>query len=109
MAARKEYEVELEKWIEERWLLPYDEKEFGKPKGLIPLMVVIQKNKEKARPVLDYRELNTDMGTHTTDADVCANKLREWRRMGCNVTLLDLRKAYCKYECTARCGLTRLF
>ena len=34
------------------------------------------------------------METHTADADVCANTLREWRQMGCNVALLDLRKAY---------------
>ena len=57
-------------------------------------MAVIQKNKGKVRPVLDYRELNTHLETHTADADVCASKLREWRRMGCNVVVLDLRKAY---------------
>ena len=34
------------------------------------------------------------METHTADVDVCANTLREWRQMGCNVALLDLRKAY---------------
>ena len=91
---RAEYESELEKWITEGWLRPYDEEELGKPKGLIPLMAVTQKNKGKVRPVLDYRELNTHVETHTADADVCANKLREWRRMGRNIALLDLRKAY---------------
>ena len=91
---RREYESELEKWINEGWLLPYNEKEFGKPKGLIPLMAVVEKNKGKVQPVLDYRELNTHMETHTADVDVCANTLREWRQMGCNVALLDLRKAY---------------
>ena len=57
-------------------------------------MAVIQKNKGKVRPVLDYRELNTRMETHTAYADVCANKLCEWRQMGCNVVLPDLKKAY---------------
>ena len=37
VAARREYEAELEKWIKEGWLLFYDEKEFRKLKELIPL------------------------------------------------------------------------
>ena len=88
--AQREYESELGKWIDEGWLLPYDEKEFRKPKRLISLMVITQKNKGKVRPVLDYRELNTRMEMHTADADVCAKKLREWCQMGCNVALLNL-------------------
>ena len=35
---RSEYEAELEKWIDEGWLVPYDETEHGRPEGLIPLM-----------------------------------------------------------------------
>lgn len=39
--------------MDERWFLIYVEKEFEKPKGLIPFMAVIKKNKEKVHPVLD--------------------------------------------------------
>lgn len=74
--------------------MPYEEEKYGPAKGLIPLMTVIQKNKNKVRPVLDFRELNTCIDAHTADADVCADKLREWRRQGVNVSLIDLKKAY---------------
>ena len=57
-------------------------------------MAVTQKNKGKVRPVLDYRELNTRMETHTADRDVCANKLHDWHQMSCNVALLNLKKVY---------------
>ena len=41
------YEKKLLKWIEDEWLLPYDEDKYGPVKGLIPLMEVIQHNKNK--------------------------------------------------------------
>ena len=93
-AAREEYEREVENWIARGWLRRYDERVQGPPKGLIPLMVVVQKNKNKVRPVLDFRELNKHIEPFTANADVCADKLREWRRQGRNVALVDLSKAY---------------
>ena len=57
-------------------------------------MVVIQENKRKVRPMMDFRELNTHIGAFTADSDVCADKLREWRRQGINVSVIDLAKAY---------------
>ncbi|XP_043206517.1 uncharacterized protein LOC122372905 [Amphibalanus amphitrite] len=92
--AREDYERELETWIENGWLLEYDEEKHGSPKGLIPLMAVVQENKAKVRPVLDFREMNTHLDTFTADVDVCSEKLREWRRTGEKVALLDLKKAY---------------
>ena len=56
-------------------------------------MVVIQQNKNKVCPVMDYRELNHHVDAFTTNADACAAKLREWRQKGANVSLLDLRRA----------------
>ena len=91
---RKDYEDEIETWIKKGWLLEYDKEEHGPPKGLIPLMVVVQENKGKVRPVLDFREINTFVDTYTADVDVCGEKLREWRQMGANFALLDLQKAY---------------
>ena len=34
------------------------------------------------------------MNPFTAHADICTEKLREWRRAGLNVSMLDLRKAY---------------
>ena len=65
----------------------------GAPKGLIPLMAVIQQSKLKVRPVLDYQELNDHVDPLTACADICTKKLREWQRAGSNVSVLDLCKA----------------
>lgn len=46
------------------------------------------------RPVLDQCELNEYVDTHTADADVCVQKLSEWRQRGSNVSILDLWKGY---------------
>ena len=85
---------ELQNRIDNGWLVPYPEDKLGPLKGLIPLMAVIQQNKQKVRPVLDYRELNDHMDQFMTRADICTKKLREWRQRGSNVSVLDLCKAY---------------
>lgn len=92
--AREQFDSELERWIEEGWLREYDEREFGPAKGLIPLLAVVQDNKAKVRPVLDYREINSYVDAFTRDADVCAEKMREWRALGVNAAILDLKTAY---------------
>ena len=56
-------------------------------------MVAIQQNKSKVRPVMDFRELNTHTNTFTADSDVCADKLREWRKQGVELSVIDLKKA----------------
>ena len=68
------------------------EEELSPPKGLIPLMAVLQE--QKVRPVPDYRVLNGFVDAFTANAEVCAQKLREWRRQGVTVLLLDLQNAY---------------
>jgi ribonuclease HI len=88
--AKCEFDTEVGEWIENGWLQTYE----GKCNGLIPLMAVIQRNKKKVRPVLDYRELNQYVSSHTGQSEVCGDRLRIWRQMGANVKLLDLRKAY---------------
>ena len=93
-SARGEFDQELETWVENGWLVPYDEQRLGPPLGLVPLMAVCQHNKAKVRPVLDFRELNGHLTAHTADADVCADQLRKWRRHGKNVAVVDLKKAY---------------
>ena len=44
-----EYEQELQAWIQNSWLILYPESELGPPKGLIPLMTIVQENKQKVR------------------------------------------------------------
>uniref|UniRef100_A0A5S6QMI1 Reverse transcriptase domain-containing protein n=1 Tax=Trichuris muris TaxID=70415 RepID=A0A5S6QMI1_TRIMR len=92
--ARASHENELKSWIQNGWLVPYDEVKFGPPKALIPLMAVTQRRKNKVRPVLDFREVNTHIDAFTANCDVCSHKLRNWRRQGTNVSILDLKKAY---------------
>ena len=76
-------------------MIPYPEKECGGPsKGLIPLMAVLQANKQKVGPVMDYRELNKYVDAHTANVDVCVQILREWQQKGSNVSVLDLHWAY---------------
>ena len=49
----------------------------GPVKGLIPLMAIVQQNKDKVRPVIDFRELNSHVDAFTSNANVCADKIRE--------------------------------
>lgn len=93
---RAAYVSELALWVEEGWLVPYDKAKHGEVRGLVPLMAVRQANKQgKVRPVMDYREVNEHVLCYPgQDAAVCDEKLRRWRRLGGDVSLLDLKKAY---------------
>ena len=73
---RNEYMQELHTWIGNGWLVPYPENKLRPPKGLIPLMAVLQQTKTKVHPVMNYWELNHHVDTFTTN--VCTAKLREW-------------------------------
>ena len=37
---------------------------------------IVQPNKGKIRPVLDFRELNQYVSSHTAESEVCSSKLR---------------------------------
>jgi transposase InsO family protein/ribonuclease HI len=87
---RAEFEKEIEDWIRDGWLQPYS----GQRKGLVPLMAVVQDNKAKVRPVMDFREMNQHVSSHTAESDVCLEKIRKWRQLGTNLKVVDLRKAY---------------
>ncbi|KFD59839.1 hypothetical protein M514_27976, partial [Trichuris suis] len=91
---RGPYEEELRSWVEQGWLVPYDQTKYGPAKGLIPPMAIVQRNKGKIRPVMDFRELNAHIETFTAHAYVCADKMRLWRRQGVNLAVVDLKKAY---------------
>ena len=90
---KDDFDAEIKSWIDDGILKLY-EGDSSTLKGIIPLMSVYQSQKGKTRPVLDYRELNCFLSSHTADADVCAEKLRKWRRMGNNLSVVDLRRAF---------------
>ena len=80
----------MKEWIREGWLQRYE----GEHDGIVPLMAVVQAAKGKVRPVLDFRELNDYVSSHTGTSVVCGEKIRERRKFGRNIKLLDLKKAY---------------
>ena len=92
VAQQKEYEAEVERWIQDGILVPWK----GEVSGVIPLMAVEQPTKNKIRPVLDFRELNENVSCHTGDemTDVCSERLREWRQTEGEGEIVDLRAAY---------------
>lgn len=49
--AKCNFDKVIEEWIQQGWLQPSK----GEHEGIIPLMGI---NKDKVRPVMDYRELN---------------------------------------------------
>lgn len=86
--AGTKYDRELQAWLVYGWLVSYCEEEFRPPQVLILLMAVVQENKNKVRPVLDYRKLNQRVDAFMdfmTSAEVCPYKLREWRQKGDNL------------------------
>ena len=89
---RERFDAEIERWISLGWLQPCNGDEEG---GVLPLMAVTQVNKDKVRPVLDFRELNQYVSSHPgTDAAVCSETLRKWRRMPGPLKIVDLKSAY---------------
>ena len=91
---KSQFETEVTEWIQKGWLKAYDGLLYGPVKGVVPLMAVEQKNKTKVRPVFDFTELNLFVDAYSANADVCAEKLRVWRRFGGDVAVLDLKRAY---------------
>ena len=60
---REEFEKEVERWIDEKILIPWS----GKVEGILPLLPVVHPTKKKVRPVLDSRKLNKYVACHTKD------------------------------------------
>lgn len=59
LSMQQEFNEELDSWIANGWLTPYDDNQYGTPKGLVPLMAIHQNSCGKVRPVLDCCELNS--------------------------------------------------
>lgn len=89
---KEDFDREVKRWIGEGILVLWE----GVEEGVLPLMAVIQPTKNKVRPVLDFRELNSYVMCHTGDdvTDVCGDTLRKWRQMRGASTIVDLKSAY---------------
>ena len=96
-AKKDAYESEIERWIREGILLPW---KCDVTEGIIPLMATEQPTKNKVRPVLDFRELNGSIECHTGDdvMDICSDRLREWRQVDGDTSIVDLQSAYLQIE-----------
>ena len=44
--------------------------------------------------MMDFGELNSPVDAFTANADDSADKIREWRRLGTHVAIVDLLSAY---------------
>ena len=99
-----EYNCKLQTWISDGWLILYPEKKLGPPTSLIPLMALVQENKGKVWPIMDYREVNNHIEAYTAHANVCSQRLRDWRRKGSHVSVLDLRKNYLQVHIHCSCS-----
>ena len=86
----EKYTEEIQSWISKGWLVEWE----GPVKGIIPLLVVVQPTKDKVRPVMDYRELNPFVESHTEESAVCAEKVRKWRQLQGQLKVVDLKSAY---------------
>ncbi|XP_076031925.1 uncharacterized protein LOC143019828 [Oratosquilla oratoria] len=98
---RECFDLEVERWIEEGILSPWEE---PVEDGTLPLMAVVQPTKSKVRPVLDFRELNQFVKCPTGDdfVDVCSETLRRWRRRRGASAVVDLRAAYLQIHVTKK-------
>lgn len=95
--AKEKLEEEVKNWIEKGWMKRCEDQ--SDRKGILSLMAVIQANKDKVRPVLDYRELNMYVESHPgVDVAVCTETLRKWRRLPGRLKLVDLKSAYLQIQ-----------
>ncbi|XP_067929784.1 uncharacterized protein [Watersipora subatra] len=93
---RKEFDEEVQRWIDDEWLELYDSTVHGHVERIIPLMAAKQPNKtNKIRPVMDYRELNNYIHSNPgVETAIYQEKLRDCRLGRSKACLLDLKKAY---------------
>ena len=57
-------------------------------------MAILQENKQKVQPVMDYHEPNKHVNGYMANADMCAQTMWEWRQQGQKAAIVDLRRAY---------------
>ena len=91
------FQAEIDLWLAEGWLVPYDADRHGPPGAVLPLLAVCQEHKPTTpvRPCLDYRALNVRIiSSPGREAPACPEKLREWRQRKGASKIVDIRKAF---------------
>ena len=58
------------------------------------MMAVVQSQKHKVRPVLNYVDMNRNVSYHTGMEQRCKDSIRTWRSIGDNIAVIDLERAY---------------
>ncbi len=94
--AKQEFRREMESWINNKFLVPYDDATMGPPGAILPLNPVVQPGKStKVRPTCDYTELNPFIvsGMDRDHNEVCSDSVRKWRAFA-GFIVADLSKAY---------------
>ena len=90
---KEKFDEKIQGWVEKGWLVECESQKGCR--GILPLMAVVQENKNKVRPVLDFRELNEYIVSNPgADAAACNETLREWRKKVGPLKLVDLKSAY---------------
>ena len=92
------FAAEVDKWVDEGWLVPHDEDVHRPPAGVLPVIAQVEEHKASmpVQPCLDYRCLNDLLTSQPgRSAPVCEDTLCKWRRAGDpgEMRLLDIRKA----------------
>mgnify|MGYP003417316483 FL=1 len=87
---KEKFDEEIDAWINEGILKRTDDE----VEGILPLIAVVQQKKDKVRPVLNFKSVNRSVRSHTGDAQECRSELRKWRKMGDNIAVVDLKRAY---------------
>ena len=96
-ADQPEFDAEVSEWVDQGILVRHNCHTHGEVQRFLPVMAVRQEKGcgSRVRPVFDYRSLNSTIESHPGGATpLCAARLRQWRQLGANCAVLDLRKAY---------------
>ena len=103
---RQDFEKEVNEWIQSGILVPVPSD--IEVSSVVPLIAVDQPTKNKVRPVLDYRETNKHVSSHSGDSVVCNETIRKWQRVEENAVILDLKKHICNCMLIEICGSIKL-
>ena len=90
------FNTEVKKWVDSKFLVPFDSKIFGEKRCTLTWNPVVQTHKNtKVRPTLDYAILNPYIKNHNfvSQSEICHEALRKWRRYK-TAYLVDVEKAY---------------
>ena len=93
----EEFDSEVTSWVDNGILIMHDEEKHGPVRNFVPMLGIRQKkgDNSRVRPVLDYRDLNKSIKSNPGGSvPICADRIREWRQVGSECAVVDLKRAY---------------